>query len=134
MAADRAALDAYGPIIRIAPGAEYRRNGLSPYYGILMLMGLICIGAKSEDGLKYQDIFCEDPTGAAMTIYVRPFKNALKPLNLKTPALEYLDMLLDSSSDLIFNNTQLDEVETELINHAFNAPACIENAKNLLAR
>jgi hypothetical protein len=43
-------------------------------------------------------------------------------------------MLLDSSSDLIFNNTQLDAVENELIYHAINAPACIENAKNLLAR
>ena len=99
-----------------------------------MLMGLICIGAKSEDGLKYQDIFCEDPTGAAMSIYIRPFRPIMKTLKMQTPALEYIDMLLDSSSDLIFNNTQLDAVENELINHAFNAPACIENAKNLLAR
>jgi len=69
-----------------------------------------------------------------MSVNIRPFKNALKPLHLKKPALEYLDMLLDSSSPLIFNNNQLDEVEDELIYHAFNAPACIENAKNLLAR
>ena len=134
MAADRAAIDSYSPIIRIAPAAEYRRSGLSPYYGIIMLMGLICIGAKEEDGLKYQDIFCQDPTGEGMTVNIRPFKNALKPLHLKKPALEYLDMLLDSSSPLIFNKNQLDEVEDELIYHAFNAPACIENAKNLLAR
>ena len=134
MAPDRAALDSYSPTIRIQAGCEYRRNGLSPYYGILMLMGLICIGAKGEDGLKYQDIFCQDPTGEGMTINIRPFRNALKPLRLQKPALEYLDMLLDSSSPLIFNNGQLDEVEDELIYHAFNAPACIENAKNLLAR
>ena len=77
-----------------------------------------------------------------MSINIRPFKNALKPLSLKSPALEYLDMLLDSSSDLIFNNTQLDAVENELIYQAINAslhreckePACKVNEiiKNLL--
>ena len=134
MAPDRAALYSYGPIIRIAPAAECRRSGLSPYYGIIMLMGLICIGAKEELGLQYHDIFCHDPTGEGMTINIRPFRTALKPLRLQTPALDYVDMLLDSSSPLIFNNGQLNAVEDELIYHAFNAPACIENAKNLLAR
>lgn len=134
MAPDRAALDSYGPIIRIAPAAEYRRSGLSPYYGIIMLMGLICIGAREELGLQYHDIFCPDLTGEGMSINIRPFKMILKALKLQTPAIDYLDMLLDSSSPLIFDNGQLNEVEDELIYHAFNAPACIENAKNLLAR
>lgn len=135
MAPDRAALDSYAPTIRIQPGAEYKRHGLGPYYGILMLMGLICIGVTKEElGFQYHDIFCHDLDGEGMTINIRPFKNALQPLHLKTPALEYLDMLLDSSSPLIFNNGQLHSVEDELIYHAFNAPACIENAKNLLAR
>ena len=69
-----------------------------------------------------------------MTVNIRPFRTILKALKLQTPALDYLDMLLDSNSPLIFNNDQLNEVEDELIYHAFNAPACIENAKNLLAR
>ena len=89
---------------------------------------------RKELGLQYHDIFCPDLTGEGMSINIRPFKNALKRLNLKTPALEYVDMLLDSSSPLIFDNGQLHEFEDELIYYALNAPACIENAKNLLAR
>jgi hypothetical protein len=44
------------PHLSIAPCAEYLHKGLSPSYGIMMLMGIITIGAKEEGGLKYKDI------------------------------------------------------------------------------
>jgi hypothetical protein len=68
LALNKGAFYSYAPIIRIAPGAEYKRKGLSPNYGIIMLKGLIAIGANNgQVSLQYEDIFCQDRAGHQCT-------------------------------------------------------------------
>ncbi len=75
LAPNKGALYSYAPIIWILSCAEYKREGLSPYYGIIILMCLITIGANNkEDGLKYDEILCQDRAGEEMSINVRPLK------------------------------------------------------------
>jgi hypothetical protein len=71
------------------------KKNLSPYYGIMMLNHR---RQKGGDGLKCWEIFCQDRAEDKNIINVCPFKQVFKHLNLKYPALEYLDTIINSST------------------------------------